>query len=421
MQISIKKLLPQLKARRLTFLVSFFLLISFISLPLKSYAHAYSASYTNIIMDKNQTKMEFSLDTLSIFELLPSIDQNKNWVLDSSEIKNNKHHLEELITEGLTLDKGNKEQTPEIKDMKIVKKKNKEFLTVTMSFPAFSPGDTLNFNDGFYYKDSATNYINLITASYMGEKSEGVLEGKNRTWTMLLTEVQQEQQADGSNVAQETSGNGSSGGDGTVQANGQNTSVQGNTMEKSTGASAATTSSSWLSFLKLGMHHILFGYDHLLFLLSLLIAKQSFKQIVATITAFTVAHSITLTFTVLGIINVPASIVEPAIALSICYVALENIFRKNIRYRWILTFMFGLIHGMGFADILKEMQLPKNSLAVDLASFNIGIEIIQLAIVALLLPVLHLIYRSKYSKQVIVAISSLAFVLGGIWLIERVI
>lgn len=420
MLLNLNKLRHCSQCRFSFLIVVFFVLVTFISFPTKSSAHAYSASYTHISMEKDKTVMEFSLDTLSIFELLPSIDQNKNWILDASEIKKAKHHLEELITEGLTLDKGNQEQTPEVKDMKIIKKENKEFLTVTMNFPSFSPGDTIHFNDGFYYNDSATNYINLITASYLGEKSEGVLEGKNRTWTMLIMEAQQEQQSDGSGVDQGTSssvdsGSNSSGG-GTVQANASDE-------QKTTdvGASTTSTSSSWLSFLKLGMHHILFGYDHLLFLLSLLIARQSFKQIAATITAFTIAHSITLTFSVLGILNVPAGFVEPAIAISICYVALENIFRKNISYRWVLTFVFGLIHGMGFADILKEMSLPKSSLAVDLASFNIGIEIIQLAIVALLLPVLHLVYRSKYSKQVIITVSSLAFFLGGIWLFERVI
>ena len=403
-------ILPFEKSRNISFIVIAFVFASFISFPIKSSAHAYSASYTNITMDQDKTEMEFSLDTLSIFELIPSIDENKNWILDSSEIKKNKHHLEELITEGLTLDKGNAEQTPDVKDMKIVKKKNKEFLTVTMDFPAFSPGDTLNFNDGFYYNDTATNYINLITASYMGEKSEGVLEAKNRTWTMLITEVQQEQGDESSSVASGSSV------DDTASSNDAN---DNGTNGKS--GQVETSSSSWFSFLKLGMHHILFGYDHLLFLLSLLIARQSFKQTAATVTAFTVAHSITLTLTVLGIINVPGSIVEPAIALSICYVALENIFRKKISYRWVLTFIFGLIHGMGFADILKEMNLSKSSLAIDLASFNIGIEIIQLAIVALLLPVLYWIYRSKYSKQVIVGVSGLAFVLGGIWLIERMI
>ena len=131
-------------------------------------------------------------------------------------------------------------------------------------------------------------------------------------------------------------------------------------MKQPTEAHSDSTS-GWFSFLKLGMNHILTGYDHLLFLLSLLIARQTFKQIATTITAFTIAHSITLTLTVLGMIDVPSSFVEPAIALSICYVALENIFRQKISYRWVITFVFGLIHGMGFADILKEMNIPKNA------------------------------------------------------------
>ncbi len=376
------------------------MLLSFISFPASTSAHAYSVSYTNITMDSKKTEVVFSIDTLSILELLPKIDKNKNWILEPSEIKKEKHHLEELITEGLTLDKGNKEQTPTIEKMKIVKKENKEFLSITMTFPAFLPGDTFVYNDGFYFNDTGTNYVDLISASYMGQTSEAVLEGKNRIWTMLITEVQQEQQSPGEQ---------------TVQPNPeQKQTEQGHPVK-------TTTSSSWFSFLKLGMNHILTGYDHLLFLLALLIARQKFKQIAATITAFTIAHSITLTLTVLGIINIPSSFVEPAIALSICYVALENIFRKTVSYRWAITFVFGLIHGMGFADILKEMKIPKSALAIDLASFNIGIEIIQLAIVLLLLPVLSLLYRSKYSRKAIVFVSIIAFLLGGIWLIERLV
>jgi hypothetical protein len=157
----------------------------------------------------------------------------------------------------------------------------------------------------------------------------------------------------------------------------------------------------------------------LLFLLTLLIVRQSFKQLAWVITAFTIAHSITITLTVLGWIQLPSLFVEAVIALSICYVALENIFRKEIRYRSILTFVFGLIHGMGFAGILLEMNLPKASLAVNLASFNIGIEVIQLAIVALLLPLLTLLHRWKHARAAVVGISGLAFVLGAIWLVQR--
>ena len=175
-----------------------------------------------------------------------------------------------------------------------------------MTFPAFSPGDTLIFNDGFYFNDTGTNYIDLISASYLGETSEAVLEGKNRTWTMLITEVQQEQSSNGEQVAQQEQP--SPGEQAAQPTPNQKQSEQAN-------PSQTATSSSWLSFLKLGMSHILTGYDHLLFLLSLLIARQTFKQIATTITAFTIAHSITLTLTVLGIIDIPSSFVEPAIAL----------------------------------------------------------------------------------------------------------
>jgi hydrogenase/urease accessory protein HupE len=113
--------------------------------------------------------------------------------------------------------------------------------------------------------------------------------------------------------------------------------------------------------------------------------------------------------------------VEPAIALSICYVAIDNILRKEVSHRWVLTFFFGLIHGMGFADILVGMHIPKSELAIDLASFNIGIEIIQLSIIAVLLPLLTLLHRSKYSRYAITSISTIAFLLGGIWLFQRLL
>ena len=123
-----------LKVRSLTLMLFTFVFLFFISFPSNTSAHAYSASYTTIKMDTNKTEMIFSIDTLSILELIPDIDKNKNWILESSEIEKEKHHLEELITEGLTLDNGNKEQTPQIENMKIVKKENKEFLSVSMSF-----------------------------------------------------------------------------------------------------------------------------------------------------------------------------------------------------------------------------------------------------------------------------------------------
>ncbi|KMY51931.1 HupE/UreJ family protein [Peribacillus loiseleuriae] len=387
-----------LKVGPLTLIVLSLLLLSFISFPSNTSAHAYSASYTNIKMDTKKTEVVFSIDTLSILELIPQIDKNEDWILNQLEIKQENHHLEELITEGLTLDKGNKEQTPEIEKMEIEKKDHKEFLTIHMSFPAFSPGDTIVFNDGFYFNDTGTNYVNFISASYIDETSEAVLEGKNRTWTMLLTEVQQEQQP----------------GDGqTVQLNPEQKQTEPEQPVK------ITTSSSWFSFFKLGMNHILSGYDHLLFLIALLLRKQTLKQYIGIVTAFTIAHSITLSLSVLDIVNLPSLLVESIIALSIVYVALENIFREKIQFRWGITFAFGLIHGLGFADLLKEMALPKSQLAAALFSFNIGIEVIQIGIVLLCLPILFYLHKWKDSLKMIQYLSWIIVAAGLYFLINQ--
>jgi hydrogenase/urease accessory protein HupE len=341
--------------------------------------------------------MVFSFDTLSILELFPKIDKNKNFVLEKSEIKANEHQLEELITEGLTLDKDNKEQTPTVERMKIVKKENKEFLSTYIKFPNVSPGETIVFNDGFYFHDTGTNYVDLISASIYGETSEAVIQGKERTWTILVNEIQQEQ--------------------------GQDQTAQPNTSQEQAQTKAPvekSSTSSWLSFLKLGALHILTGYDHLLFLLALLLRKQTFKQYTAIVTSFTIAHSITLSLAVLGLISLPSRFVEAVIAFSICYVALENIFRKQIKHRWSITFMFGLIHGLGFASILKEMAIPKSHLAVALINFNLGIEAVQIFIVLLLLPILLWIQKKKQYGKVVQIGSIIITLLGAFWLIERI-
>lgn len=268
-----------------------------------------------------------------------------------------------------------------------------------MTFPAFSAGDTIVYNDGFYFNDTGTNYVDLISASFMGQTSEAVLQGKERTWTILLTEVQQEQGQD------------------------QTTQPAPSTEQDQPNATAPepqTTTSSWFSFFKLGMLHIITGYDHLLFLFALLLRKQTLKQYLSIVTSFTLAHSITLSLAVLGWITLPSPFVEATIAFSICYVALENIFRKEIRHRWSITFLFGLIHGLGFASILKEMEITKSHLAVALVNFNLGIEAVQLAIVLLLVPLLTYIFRLKISSRFIQIGSSIIFILGAIWLMERI-
>ena len=137
------------------------------------------------------------------------------------------------------------------------------------------------------------------------------------------------------------------------------------------------------TYLVLGVEHILLGVDHLLFVLALLLIVQGIGRLVATVTAFTVAHSITLSLAALNLVSPPARIIEPAIALSIVYVGADNLLIRDGRdVRAWIAFAFGFIHGFGFANVLREMDLPARALGWSLFAFNIGVEVGQLLVVA---------------------------------------
>src|SRR5262245_53932588 len=142
-------------------------------------------------------------------------------------------------------------------------------------------------------------------------------------------------------------------------------------------------------FFGLGVEHIMLGFDHLAFLFALLIIGSTLKEAAKIITSFTVAHSITLAMATFNVVNLPSGIVEPLIAVSIIYVGVENLFRREVKKRWLLTFAFGLIHGFGFASVLREMGIGvSGSAAIPLLSFNLGVEVGQIAIAALILPLI---------------------------------
>jgi HupE / UreJ protein len=177
------------------------------------------------------------------------------------------------------------------------------------------------------------------------------------------------------------------------------------------------------SFVFLGLEHILTGYDHLLFVLSLIALGGGLRYLLKVVTAFTLAHSVTLALTTLGIIALPGRIIESGIALSIAYVAAENIFSRNKsgleRSRWIITFVFGLLHGMGFAGLLGEMNLSTSSLPVALVGFNLGVELGQLAVVIPAFLLLRWLERWKIGSQIRWSASAFAIIAGLYWFVER--
>jgi hydrogenase/urease accessory protein HupE len=182
---------------------------------------------------------------------------------------------------------------------------------------------------------------------------------------------------------------------------------------------------SWVSqgagFLALGIRHILSGYDHLLFLLSLLIVGGSLRSLTKIVTAFTAAHSITLSLAVLGLLALPARWVESAIALSITYVAVENLWRRtiNLRQRWFVTFGFGLVHGLGFASVLREFALPRGTLAASLVAFNLGVEVGQLAAVGIAAIGLRLLQSWPRQAGLRRWVSVGTATAGLVWFVQR--
>jgi hydrogenase/urease accessory protein HupE len=181
-------------------------------------------------------------------------------------------------------------------------------------------------------------------------------------------------------------------------------------------------SASFLQFLWLGIQHILTGYDHLVFLLGLLIVGGRFSSILKIITAFTLAHSVTLALATLNVIRLSSRLVEPMIAVSIIYVGVENLFRRDLRQRWMLAFGFGLVHGCGFASVLREMGIGQagSGVATPLVSFNVGVEIGQMSIAALILPLIwKWNQRPAYQIRFAPACSVLIALAGAYWLLER--
>ena len=182
------------------------------------------------------------------------------------------------------------------------------------------------------------------------------------------------------------------------------------------------------AYLQLGVEHILLGVDHLLFVLALILIAPNTRQLVIAITAFTVAHSVTLAASTLGLVNVPTPPVEAAIALSIAFVALEIVRAREgeagiaVRAPWVVAFTFGLLHGFGFAGALSEVGLPAGHIPAALLFFNVGVEIGQLLFVAVVLSLAALfrLARNPLPRWATVAPAYLIGSLAMFWVIERV-
>lgn len=177
----------------------------------------------------------------------------------------------------------------------------------------------------------------------------------------------------------------------------------------------------WI-FIKAGIVHIIpKGLDHILFVLGLFFSSLILRSLFWQVTAFTLAHTITLALAALNIVQIPGSIIEPLIALSIVWIAVENcLFKESNKWRPTIIFLFGLLHGLGFASVLIEYGLPKGSFIPSLLAFNIGVEVGQLLVLAAALALMWFVRRKSWYRQWIqIPVSLMIALVGLFWFFER--
>jgi len=377
-----------------------FILSLIVSLPVsfsRVYAHSYSVAFTRVDNTGGETTIQYSVDDLSVIESIEGMDLNGDYYLDAGELNINKDLVLawidkrlDIVINGskLNLLQGELALNKELPDKNNFQLQNDatyedyvlsdaKIVTFTVVLPKIQASDSLIITDHFH-DTILSEYVNFVNVLKNGEIISTTALFQN-PWSVIVQ-------------------------DGTQNTN-----------------HSTSSGIDWSKFLLLGSEHILTGIDHLLFLLTLIVLRMRAKDYVRIITSFTVAHSLTLALSVLGIVTLPSRFVESMIAASIVYVALENLFFPgNAKNRWWLTFLFGLIHGLGFADLLTGMHLPKSQLVQSLLSFNLGIELTQLGLLAIASPLLWIWYKSHLYRRSFQVINIFAAIIAAVWLFQRI-
>jgi hypothetical protein len=202
------------------------------------------------------------------------------------------------------------------------------------------------------------------------------------------------------------------------------------------GVSAAIENPQLLDYLREGVWHIWIGFDHILFLLSLLLPsvlmrsgdhwepapslRRSLLEVLKVVTAFTLAHSITLSLAALQVISLPSRWVESTIAASVVFAALNNLKGTIEKRRWVMAFVFGLVHGFGFASVLADLGLPQDALVLALVGFNLGVEVGQMAIVVAFVPIAFGLRTTEFYRRGVITVGSiLVAIVAGWWFVQR--
>jgi hydrogenase/urease accessory protein HupE len=362
-----------------------------LSLTSTAWAHAVGLSRGAYVVLPNGVRAKLTFSRVDVVSLVPALDSNQDGVVTPAEVKLARPELERVILGGLVVNADGASCTPHLDAANLTEQDGLEIV----AFYACPAGAR-----------SLHLALKLLDDLSGGHRHVVHAEGASLVDAVLFrgqSELDLPAPRDAGSPVTQPDSAGRDAGDtsGAPQAN--------------------SADRSWAQFLRMGVEHILTGYDHLVFLFGLVLVGGRLRGIVAVVTAFTLAHSITLALATLGVWAPSPRIVEPAIALSIAYVGVENFFVTTAERRWRITFPFGLIHGFGFAGALREIGLPRAQIPEALVLFNVGVEVGQLSVLALLLPLIYWLRRYSWFRGPGVRWLSAAVVVAGvIWFVERV-
>lgn len=343
------------------------ILLLFVFAAPAAWAHPLNNGYSQISIDRKDIQYELTLPEADLL----MFDTDKDNVLSEEELNLRRPAIETYLRSGLHMELPSGPLDFSLLSMEKTEKTGVPAVSFLLAFHSKSPVDSLNIRYNLLFDDADPAHVNFLVITNGDDVDQTVFDSANRSYH--------------------------------YQAMRQ----------------AGMLSSAW-EYFTLGIEHILTGYDHLLFLLALIIAAARLKDVVKIVTAFTVAHSITLFLAATGRIHIESRWIEAGIALTIAYAAIENLYIRSVNIRWVLTFLFGLVHGMGFAGAISEVGLPEQYLISSLLSFNLGVEAGQLAVVLIVLPFLLKMRQWKFYRTGVKTASILFALIAVYWFFERI-
>jgi hydrogenase/urease accessory protein HupE len=363
-------------------------------------AHSGSVGYSEVKIEGNQVTYDLFLLGDLVGGLL-NIDKNQDGYMKENEISQSRSAIEQFVLKDVSVINNGIKGEALIKDIQLTKRWNYSMFHISMEYTFDQPIIEYEIDYNIFFKEIDKDHQNFMTISYRDTVIEHVFTKGNIVFQGHIN----------SDVGQGTSTNDPANSD--IE---QAISVDGKSTEA--GSKIQDETLGFTDYFVMGMKHIWAGIDHLLFLFGLLLFKGTSKGYLKILTAFTVGHSITLAFAASEMLVIPGSIIEPLIALSIIYVAVENIWAKSIKWRWLVTLFFGLIHGFGFAEII--IGKLGSQIFVPLLSFNLGVEMGQLVVLLVLFPLIWYLRKFRWQTQMVYSTSAIISLIGLYWFIERV-